>query len=73
MISSKVKLTDSQINDIWKNLPGIEIHNQASKAGVSTDYALRIAFARALESHSFADALTLARNAIKNAQENKDE
>lgn len=41
-------LTDNDIDGIWNRLPGISIHNIAAKTGVSTDYALRIAFARAV-------------------------
>lgn len=41
-------LSDEQINDLWNALPGIEIHNKASAQGMSTDYALRIAFAKAI-------------------------
>ena len=41
-------LTDEQIESLWQSLPGIEIHNKAAKAGVDTNYALRLAHARAV-------------------------
>lgn len=41
-------LSDDDINAVWNALPGIRIHNEAMRQGMSTDYAIRIAFARAI-------------------------
>jgi hypothetical protein len=41
-------LSDQAIDTIWQALPGIDIHNTAARIGIDTNYALRIAFARAI-------------------------
>lgn len=48
LVQQRATLSDKQISDVWNSLPGIEIHNRAARDGVDTNYALRIAFARAI-------------------------
>ena len=45
---TQTPLTDAQIDRIWHALPVVEIHNKAASEGVSTNYAERTAFARAI-------------------------
>lgn len=42
-------LTDSQINDIYKGIDPIIVQNKAARMGMDSDYAMRIAFGRAIE------------------------
>ena len=50
-----VTLTDAQINDIYKGIDPIVIQNKAARMGLNSDYAMRIAFGRAVGSarHSY--------------------
>jgi hypothetical protein len=41
-------LTDEQLDAIWYALPVIRIHNEADRAGMNSQVALRRAFARAI-------------------------
>jgi hypothetical protein len=41
-------LSNEQIEAMWQSLPGIEIHNKAASMGMSTDRAVRLAFAQAI-------------------------
>jgi len=43
-------LSDERIDKLWNSLPGIAIHNKAARTGGNTNYAIRLAFARAIES-----------------------
>ena len=43
-------LTDAQINDIYKGIDPVVVHNKAARMGMCSDYAMRIAFGRAIES-----------------------
>lgn len=47
-VAEPVALSDTEIEALWDSLPGIQIHNIAASVGMSTQYALRIAFARAI-------------------------
>ena len=44
-----VALTDAQINDIYKGIDPIVVSNKAARMGMDSDYAMRIAFGRAVE------------------------
>lgn len=46
--AQRVTMLPEQIEGIWQKLPTITIHNHAARHGISTERALRIAFARAL-------------------------
>ena len=43
-----VPMSDEEIDAIWSALPGIQLHNDAAKRGLKTEYVVRLAFARAL-------------------------
>ena len=66
----KAALTDEKIDAIWQGLPGIAIHNKASRAGMDTQYALRIAFAKAIEAASGPNAalVTLLKEILDDGQ-----